>query len=128
MAIVLHLLPASDWRQLGRDEAVSSGSLVTDGFVHCTDDLDVMLLIANAFYARLAGDFVVLHIDTDQLTSRCVWEEPAHVDGSTGGSFAPSFPHVYGPIDRCAVVGVQAVARDQSGTFTGFGKPSPPNE
>lgn len=127
MAIVLHLIPAPDWHQLDAGEAVSSDSLATDGFVHCTDDLDVLLLIANAFYAQQPGDFVVLHIDTEQLTSRCVWEEPAHVDGSTGASYAASFPHVYGPIDRRAVIGVQTVSRDQSGAFTGFGVLGPAN-
>ena len=78
---------------------------------------------------------VVLHIEVDAVTSRCAWEAPAHVahrDVGDGGSesqqvtaFAPSFPHIYGPIDRDAVRAVQRVLRDSSGRFTGYGELGP---
>src|SRR4051812_29143374 len=121
MTIVLHLLPRPEWQLLDPAEPVTNPSLATEGFIHCTDDPSVMLQVANAFYSSLAGEFVVLHIDTERLTAECVWEDPAHVSGG-GPAFAPQFPHVYGPIDRAAVVGVQAVRRDAAGAFVGYGE------
>ncbi|MEO6123177.1 MAG: DUF952 domain-containing protein [Ilumatobacteraceae bacterium] len=125
MSIVLHLLPSATWERLAEDEPVTAASLDTEGFIHCTDDPSVMLQVANAVYASQPGEFVVLHVEVDRLTSRCVWEEPSHPAGHTGPSFAPSFPHVYGPIDRDSVLGVQAVRRDGSGRFTGYGELGP---
>ncbi len=125
MATVLHLIPKSAWDQLAETQAVSNESLSTDGFIHCTDDPLVMLGVANAFYTQQAGDFVVLHVDVERLSSPCIWEEPAHPEGRTDVvPLAKSFPHVYGPIDRAAVVAVYAVQRDSQGNFVGY-EPAP---
>jgi uncharacterized protein (DUF952 family) len=123
MPLVLHLMPLAEWQRLGPDDAVTNPSLATEGFIHCTDGADVLLQVANAFYTSVPGEFVVLDIDVSLLTNPCVWEEPAHIaqkGEGVGEAFAPSFPHVYGPIDRCAVVGVRAVHRDTSGAFTSY--------
>lgn len=119
MPIVLHLLPLADWERLDPADPVTNPSLETEGFIHCTDDPGVMLQVANAFYSSLPGEFVVLHVDVDRLTADCVWEDPAHIAGG-GESFAPQFPHVYGPIDRVAVVGVQPVRRTAAGAFVDY--------
>ena len=34
--------------------------------------------------------------------------------------FAPVFPHIYGPIDRAAVVAVRPARRAEDGTFVGW--------
>jgi uncharacterized protein (DUF952 family) len=117
--IVLHLMPRDAWDRLVPGEPITNASLETEGFIHCTDDHDVLLQVANAFYRDAPGDFVVLHVAVADLTSACVWEAPAPVNGS-GESFAETFPHVYGPIDRDAVVGVEAVRRDAGGAFVGY--------
>jgi len=133
VTIVLHLIPAAVWRELGENDPVSNSSLAKEGFLHCTDKADVMLQVANAFYIGQAGDFVVLHIDVDSLSSECIWEPPAHVDADAAGNdpagedkrspnLASLFPHVYGPIDRSAVVGVQPMRREPSGRFSGYGE------
>ena len=126
MAIVLHLLPLFEWTELSPDQDVCNASLDTDGFIHCTDDPGVMLQVANAFYAQHAGDFIVLHVDTSRLTHRCIWEAPAHISGA-GPAFADTFPHVYGRIDRAAVVSAEPVMRDEAGAFVGYGV-SPAND
>ena len=138
MTIVLHLMPTAVWRELGENDPVSNASLANEGFIHCTDKADVMLQVANEFYSGQAGDFVVLHIDVDSLSSECIWEPPAHVHADAAGGdpadediagedkrspdLASLFPHVYGPIDRSAVVGVQTMRREPSGRFSGYGE------
>lgn len=121
-AAILHLMPEAAWSALADDEGVRNPSLDTDGFMHCTDDPDVMLQVANAFYRSDSGSFVVLHVEIARLRSRCLWEAPAHPRETEVPPLAVSFPHVYGPIDRSAVVRVQPVTRDASGLFTGYGE------
>jgi uncharacterized protein (DUF952 family) len=121
MAIVLHLIAASAWQDLAADAPVTNPSLEREGFIHCTDDADVMLGVANAFYRDVPGGFVVLHVDTERLTSECVWEDPAHPRPGDRPALAPKFPHIYGPIDRAAIIGVQTVDRAADGAFTGYG-------
>ena len=119
MPTVMHLMPLSNWVALGPDEPVSNPSLAAEGFIHCTDEAAVLLQVANAFYASLPGDFIALYIDTTLLTSDCIWESPASINGSAE-AFAPLFPHVYGPIDRVAVVAIAGLVRESDGRFVGY--------
>lgn len=121
MATILHLLPGQVWDTLGHLAPVVNASLDDVGFIHCTDDHEVLLRVANAFYADEPGEFVALVIDTDRLSSPCVWEAPVHVR-ATNDHLAPLFPHVYGVIDRQAILGSQQVQRDEAGRFIGFGE------
>ena len=116
MAVILHLMTDMDWASLGLDGVVTNASLATEGFIHCTDDHDVLLQVANAFYTGHEGDFVVLSIDTTLLDSPCVWEAPAHPGSSDAPPHAAAlFPHVYGPINRSAVISFARVSRNGAG-------------
>lgn len=129
MTTVLHLIQRVEWERLVPEEPITNPSLATEGFIHCTDDEQVLLGVANAFYRSVPGDFVVLDVNVEDLTSACVWEAPAHLP-STRDDAAPSapratlFPHVYGPIDRIAVTGVRAVVRDADGSFVDYADPA----
>ena len=124
MAVVLHLVATDVWSALGTDEAITNPSLAAEGFIHCTDSPDVLLRIANAFYRAAPGDFCVLHVDTQRLESPCVWEAPAHL-GPTEEEFVALFPHVYGAINRSAIVAVQPASRGGNGEFLHFGEVFP---
>jgi uncharacterized protein (DUF952 family) len=71
-------------------------SLDTEGFVHCSFDeqLDGVL---RRYYSK-APAVKILEIDATKLDSKLV------VEPSTGGE---SYPHIYGPINRDAIVGVE---------------------
>ncbi|MGE3809338.1 MAG: DUF952 domain-containing protein, partial [Gemmataceae bacterium] len=64
--------------------------------------------VANLFYAD-QQDLVVLAIDPGKLSSAVKYETI-----ETGARF----PHVYGPIERAAVVEVQPLLRDGQGRWT----------
>jgi uncharacterized protein (DUF952 family) len=104
------------WRDGG---AYNPPSLASNGFVHCTGDDDRMLAVANRFYAGEPDDLVVVTLDETRLTSEVRWEAPAHPDGSPPTGTEPSFPHVYGPLDRDAVVGVRRLVRSGD-RFVGY--------
>jgi uncharacterized protein (DUF952 family) len=71
-------------------------SLDTEGFIHCSFDeqLDGVL---QRYYSN-APKVKILEIDAAKLDSKLV------VEPSTGGE---SYPHIYGPINREAIVAVE---------------------
>ena len=121
MSHILHLAPAEYFQAIPPDTPYLPIDYERDGFVHCTQGAGLLLRVANAFYKDMPGDFVVLVIDEDRLAAPVKYEPPIPVSG--GGpisSDAILFPHVYGPIDRQAIVDVVGVRRDAHGAFTGY--------
>jgi uncharacterized protein (DUF952 family) len=116
--IVLHLMPAAMWRTWEAGGDYEPASLASEGFVHCTAGDELMLTVANRFYAG-ADDLVAVALETDRLTSEVRWEAAAHPDGAAADGGEPRFPHVYGPLDREAVAGARRVVRGPGG-FTGY--------
>lgn len=52
-------------------ESVSHNCLMLqDGFIHLTQEAELLLGVANHFYKQVPGDFLVLAIDSKQLTSK----------------------------------------------------------
>ena len=79
-----------------------AASLETEGFIHCSfsDQLDMVI----ARYYGAEERVVVLEIESDRLMSRMI-KEP-----STNSEI---YPHIYGPINRNAIVSV--TERDLTG-------------
>ena len=76
--------------------AYAPAAFASEGFVHCSYAHQLADTGARYFGAR--DDVVVLEIDEDRLSAPVVIEP----NPRTG----ELFPHVYGPIDRGAVVAV----------------------
>jgi uncharacterized protein (DUF952 family) len=117
--VILHLMPRAEWEEWRGAGSYAPGSLATEGFVHCTGDDELMLVVANRFYAGGAGEMVVVTLDQTRLASEVRWEAPAHPDGSAPAATEPRFPHVYGPLDGAAVVDVRRVRREGE-RFVGY--------
>jgi uncharacterized protein (DUF952 family) len=64
---------------------------------------------ANRHYRLEAGSFVILTVDLERCGS------PWRIDAP-----GKPYPHIYGPIDRRAVVEVRGIPRDEDGTFCPF--------
>jgi uncharacterized protein (DUF952 family) len=96
--VIYHIVSRTDWEQ-SAPGPYRAASLATEGFIHCSYQ-DQVARIANLFY-RDQTDLIVLVIDPAKLTN------PLRVE-DVGGE---RFPHVHGPIERSAVVAVQALER-----------------
>jgi uncharacterized protein (DUF952 family) len=105
MRRIYHLVPRRDWESQAAG-AYRAASLQSEGFIHCSNREQVER-VANLFYAT-ESDLVLLSIDVDRLTSELRDEDIGTVE---------RFPHVYGPIDREAVVGVAAMQREENGEW-----------
>ena len=113
MDTIYHLAPTARWRDWPVDTPYLPAEYDVDGFVHCTAGDELMLRVANAVYRSTTGDFVLLVIDLQQLTAPLKWEHSTD-------ALAMVFPHIYGPIDRAAIVEVRTVSRGADGTFLGW--------
>jgi uncharacterized protein (DUF952 family) len=95
--LIYHIVLPNRWESLDPGAAYQAESLETEGFIHCSfaGQVDAVL---ERYYAD-ADKVLILEIDPDRLRSPLV-EEP-----STNNEI---YPHVYGPIDRDAIIGIQA--------------------
>lgn len=105
MRHIYHILPRRAWEQADPG-SLRADSLRTEGFIHCSNR-DQVEWVANQFFTA-AEDLVVLAIAAAALSSPLRDEDPG-----TG----QTFPHVYGPIEREAIVGVEALTRSADGRW-----------
>lgn len=111
--ITYHLALVREWEaQKGGDHYVP-GAYEADGFIHCTNGLDLLTQIANMFYKDSPDERTVLVLDTGRIESDVRYDDDAQ-----------TFPHIYGQLNTSAVIGELPVARAEDGTFTGMGTKS----
>jgi len=79
-----------------------------DGFIHCTDGAEAPSIVLTTYYKDEPGDWVVAYVDADRITSPVRYDDRAEV-----------FPHVYGPINRDAILAVKEIGLVEDGTFLG---------
>lgn len=104
-----HLTPAEWWTASPPDAPYVAPSLAVEGFIHCTDGPAELVATANRHYADDPRPFVVLTVDLDAAGS------PWSVEDERG-----IYPHVFGPIERAAILAVVPIPRDATGRFEPF--------
>src|SRR5687767_325990 len=94
MAVIYHIATIEDWNKSEFTGTYEHPSLYAEGFIHCSMDHQVAGVLERYFKDK--KDLVKLVIDTDKLTSKYVFDwSPSTTD---------TYPHVYGPINRDAVL------------------------
>jgi uncharacterized protein (DUF952 family) len=78
----------------------------TEGFIHTTRLPERVAEIANRHRKDDPRPFLLLTIDLDRLTAPWRYDRPDD-----------HFPHIYGPLNREAVIDVQPFPRAEDGTF-----------
>lgn len=107
MAVIYHMIPDEVWQAQPADRPYISDTLETEGFTHCTGTPALLTTVANRFYRSVPGPFLLLCIDENKVQCEVKWE-PA--DGHL-------FPHIYGPLNRDAIVEVIDFPRTPDGLF-----------
>jgi uncharacterized protein (DUF952 family) len=106
--LTLHLVPEPTWDGHDPRAAYLPDAYADDGFVHCTDGDEAMVLVANRFYAADPRPFLLLTLDLDRTGSPWRFDDAGE-----------RYPHIYGPIDPASVVEIRRMARDSEGRFIG---------
>ena len=96
---IYHLVPADTWVRFDREQSYEADSLRSEGFIHLAERRQVAGVLDR--YYRNVPDLVLLHIDPAKLTHELRYE------AATNGE---RFPHVYGPINKDAVVDVEKLS------------------
>lgn len=94
--MLYHVVSATDWTAAAAEPNYEPASLRTDGFIHLSDAHQVAGVLKR--YYRNVPNLLLLHIDDRRLTASVTY------DVSTNNE---RFPHLYGPLNRDAVVGVE---------------------
>lgn len=101
---IFHIATAADWRRTLETGTYTTSTvgvtLAEEGFIHASRR-DQVQGVFDRYYAGLGEDLVLLTIDPARLESE-VRVDPVGDD---------SYPHVYGPINRTAVVDVAPLDR-----------------
>jgi uncharacterized protein (DUF952 family) len=109
---IFHIARAADWEQARRSGSYTVSTygrtLQQDGFIHASRREQVRGVF-DRFYRDVPDRLVLLAIDTDLLTAPWV-DEPVGTE---------VFPHIHGPLNTSAVVGVARL--DGNGEIEPFG-------
>jgi uncharacterized protein (DUF952 family) len=112
--MTFHLVPRPVWEGLAADAPYFPERFDAEGFVHTTLGEENLLAVANRYYRADPRPYLALVVDLDRVAAPWRFDEAG-----------PLYPHVYGPIDRAAVVEVLPVDRDETGGFTAIGSRKP---
>jgi uncharacterized protein (DUF952 family) len=100
-----HLVPAEEWRATDTDAPWVPVAFVQDGFIHTTHTAQDVAAAGTQFYKDDPRPYLAVLIDLRQLAS------PWRYDGNR------RFPHIYGALNREAVIAVHPAPRTPDGTF-----------
>jgi uncharacterized protein (DUF952 family) len=115
--VLLHLTPAAQWEATPAASDFVSESFDDEGFIHGTHGEAALLAVGNRYYRDDPRPYVLLVVDPARLSS------PVKYEDQTG-----LYPHVFGPIDRAAIMRLRSIERQADGTFVAIGPelPLPP--
>ncbi len=97
MDLIYHVVEASEWARQENQPVYRAASLETEGFIHLSTKEQVTGVLDR--YYRDVPNLLMLHIDADKLVHELRYEQ------ATNNEF---FPHVYGPINKDAVVAIES--------------------
>lgn len=114
---IYHLTTAAELRAHCAGETYAPPSLAREGFVHCTATRSTLLAVARDYYDDVTPPLLVLEIDPTRLSAELRFEAPAPIAGGGTAHLASGewFPHLYGPLELSAVVGVGELQHAGSG-------------
>ena len=94
--IIYHIVTPEVWEKYKDENQYEAESLEAENFIHCSyrNQLDDVL----ERYYKTERKVFILHINPHLLTAKFIAER------STGGEV---YPHIYGAINRPAIVGVE---------------------
>ena len=104
--MILHCMKESLWKQRENQGSWGQEELERDGFIHCSAADFFWRVVPN--FAEVTEPLVLLCIDEDELQSEIRYE-----DGGEGRLY----PHIYGLVNREAVVQVLPYRRDAAGRW-----------
>lgn len=105
--MIFHITHKTDWENSGGKEFYETESLVKEGFIHCSPE-DMILESAKNFFKNQTG-LLILCIDESKVKAEIKREDLYN----TGYEF----PHIYGKLNKDAVIKTAEIETDINGEF-----------
>ncbi|MCH8813791.1 MAG: DUF952 domain-containing protein [Chloroflexi bacterium] len=106
MDLTYHATPKEHWDACDHDQPYLPPDFAAGGFIHCTDSVESLPSVLTTYYKDQPGEWIVLSIDKDRVSAPILYDDPDNV-----------FPHLYGSLNRDAIVDVRGIARSDDGRF-----------
>ncbi len=121
---IYHLVPVAYYEAQPQNKAYQPETFAQEGFIHCATGVEMLLEVANVYFATLAESLLVLEINPQHLTTSLKFEPPIHPTNQPfedEADFVPEsetlFPHIYGLLNREAIVNTFTLDRDELGLW-----------
>ncbi len=108
MSIIYHLAPVEYFHAQPPDRPYVPAEFDRDGFIHCTQGDEQLIVVANRYYLDDPRTFLVVVIDEGLVSAPIKYE--AGADGVL-------YPHIYGALNRNAIISVLRMPRLPEGEF-----------
>lgn len=95
--IIYHVVTPDYWQQFSEKEAYTAPTFEEEGFIHCCTKAQIKYVLTTYFTG--AKEILLLKIDTTLLNAEFK-TEPAN---------GQHFPHIYGAINKSAIIDIEAV-------------------
>jgi len=105
--ILYHITDQSQWENYSSETYYLPSAYFSDGFIHCST-AEQVLVVAAKYYAD-TPQLLLLKIDGECLTSEIKFE---NLEGNE-----ECFPHIYGPLEKKAILGITTFGKDAGGNF-----------
>jgi len=94
--MIYHITTRVDWQRQATAATYIAESLHTEDFIHLSEEHQVEGVLDR--YYQNVPDLLLLHVDPRKLTAELKYELATNNE---------LFPHLYGPIDKVAIVEVE---------------------
>ncbi len=102
--LTYHLIPRDEYDPIAEEYAPAA--FAQEGFIHTTKTLGIIHDVANRYYRADLRPYLLLTVDLDRATA------PWRYDAA-----GEEYPHLYGPLNRAAIVGSRPCPRAADGIF-----------
>jgi uncharacterized protein (DUF952 family) len=106
MEITFHLVPKAYFDALDLARDYTPRDFAREGFIHCTDGAAEMARTANRYYQSNPEPFYYLTIDKARVRAPMRYDDAAKI-----------YPHIYGALNRDAIIAIRPARRDANGIF-----------
>ena len=106
MNLTFHLVPKIYFDACDPQTDYLPRDFTRDGFIHCTDGAEEMARTANRYYQSNSEPHYYLYIDKARVRAPIRYEDAAKI-----------YPHIYGALNRDAIIAVRPAKRNPDGTF-----------
>lgn len=106
--VIYHITSETEWDKAKNSNKYAPDRYTNDGFIHCSKDSQTTRVANARFKGR--QDVILLEIDTEKVLKKIVFEQ-------TGSAIEPH-PHIYGPLNKDAVLRIYKLTPDVNGFFS----------